>query len=142
MAGFKMRNFLASWDYLEVCHPWGVNVFTPLMGRFGVSPTMCEELDSRLFLDLVARVHLDIRRIRVESRHTPTVFWVHVVLCYPFAVVSFQRQPNAPMERSVSVLATPCSLVACILAFYHWELGRKVYGGCGRARVCLKRDRT
>ena len=50
-----MRNFLASWDYLEVCHPWGVNVFAPLMGRFGVSPTMCEELDNRLFLDLVSR---------------------------------------------------------------------------------------
>jgi hypothetical protein len=140
MAVFQMLNFLGAWDFLELCHPWGVNVFATIMDKFGIPPNVYEEVDSRLFLDLIPQVLSSTRRIRVEGRHTPTLFWVHVVLCYPFAVVSFQRQPNAPMERAVSIMATPGSLVACILAFYRWELGKNVHG-CGRVRVHLKRDR-
>jgi hypothetical protein len=131
-----ISSFFAQWDAFELRHPWGVTVLSPLLSEFGVAPAIREEVDSRLFLDLVSQIHPSIRRIRVESRHASSQFWLHVVLCYPFVIVSFQRNPNARMERSVAVTATPCSLMACILAFHRWSLGLR-RSACGRGMLLV-----
>ena len=134
-----MQIFFAKWEYLERSHPWGVNVFGPLLCEFDIPLSIREELDSRLFLDLVNQVRPNIHRIRVEGRHSESQFWLYVVLCYPFAIIGFQRNPNAQMERSMVVTATPCSLMACILAFHRWSVGLQY--GCVRHEVGVNRCR-
>lgn len=118
-----MQSFFTKWEHLERSNPWGVNVYGPLLSEFNIPLAIREELDSRLFLDLVNQVRPNIRRIRVEGRHSESQFWLHVVLCYPFAVIGFQRNPNALVERSMLVTATPRALMACILAFHRWSVG-------------------
>ncbi len=133
-----LDQFFSEWDAVESMHPWGVQFFTPLFRVFNVPPGLCEEVDDRLFLDLMIQVHPNIRRIKVEGRHSQALFWVHVELRCPFAVVSFQRLPNTPMERSLVVAATPGLLVACILAFHHWVVSSKAY--C--RRICWGQSRS
>ena len=136
-----MSSFFAEWDLFEAMQPWGVNALSPFLNEFGVVSAIGREIDDTLFIDLVSQVHPNIRRIRVERRHaTASHFWVHVVLCPPFAIVSFQRSPNARMERSVAVAATPGSLMACVLAFHRWFLSLR-RSACGVARFAEKRCR-
>jgi hypothetical protein len=135
-----MGSFFTEWDLLELQFPWGVNVLGPFLSRFGVNPHFCDEIDSRIFLDLATRVQPAIRRIRVESRYTPSQFWIRVMLCGAYMLVSFQRRPNAPVERSMAVAATPCLLMACIVAFHGWELGSR--GGACWQRTAVGRERT
>jgi hypothetical protein len=132
-----MDTFFADWDLLERINPWGVQFLGPFFSVNGVSLAACEEVDARLFIDLMDPVFPDIRRIKVEGRFTGHVFWVHILLRYPFAIVSFQRLPNAPFERSLPVVATPRSVVACILAFNRWMLGSGVGRRCFSRRNLL-----
>ena len=120
-----MDTFFMEWDWLERVHPWGVEILGPFFASYGVSSSACDEVDARLELDLMMSMYADIRRIRVEGRFSGHVFWVHVFLRHPFAIVSFQRFPDAPFERSLPVVATPSSIVACILAFHRWVSGSK-----------------
>jgi hypothetical protein len=102
----------------------------PLFASYGVSSSACAEVDTRLHMDLVSALYADIRRIRVEGRFSGHVFWVHVFLRHPFAIVGLQRFPGAPFERSLPVVATPSSIVACILAFHRWVSGTKARVRC------------
>lgn len=130
----SVEQFFYEWDIIEQMHPWGVPFFTPLFQGFGVASSLCQEVDSRLFLDLMIQVHPSVRLIRVEGRFSSVLFWVHVEMRLPFALVSFQRQPLAPLERSVFVVASPSLIVACILGFHQWRLGssRGCLGRCRR----------
>jgi hypothetical protein len=127
-----LNAFFSEWDAVEGMFPWGVEVLSPFLSGFGVAPSLCEEVDTRLLLDLMTQIRPNIRRIKVEGRHSQTLFWVHVVLRCPFVVVSYQRHPNAPIERSMSVLGTPNLIIACILALHRWVLVSKATGvyGC------------
>jgi hypothetical protein len=69
-------SFFTEWDLLELRYPWGVNVLGPFLDGFGVNQHFCDEIDSRMFLDLATSVQPAIRRIRVESRYTPSQFWI------------------------------------------------------------------
>ena len=132
-----MDTFFMEWDWLERVHPWGVEMLGPLFASYGVSSSACAEVDARLHMDLVSALFADIRRIRVEGRYSGHVFWVHILLRYPFAIVSFQRFPDAPFERSLPVVATPRSVVACILAFHRWVVGSNVGMRCFSRRIFL-----
>ena len=134
-----LDRFFSEWDDVERIHPWGVLCFTPLFSGFDVPLSLCAEVDDRLFLDLMNQVHPNIHRIKVEGRYSEALFWVYVELRYQSSVivVSVQRHPNAPMERSLVVEAVPGSLVACILAFHRWM----IRGDPGRGAVCRWKNR-
>ena len=129
-----INRFFAEWGDVERNHPWGVQRFTPLFSRFNVPLRLCVEIDDMIFLDLMNpnNNNNNIHRIKVEGRYSGAEFWVyveelpHLYYYYPSAmimmIVSIQRHPNAPMERSLLVEAVPRSLVACILAFYRWMM--------------------
>ena len=121
-----MDAFFAEWAWLERANPWGVKFLGPFFLVNGVSSAACDEVDARLYMDLMHPVFADTRRIRVEGRCSGHVFWVHVYLRLPFAIVSLQRLPDALFERSLSVLASPSTVVACILAFHRWMVGSRL----------------
>ena len=130
-----MDTFFAEWDWLERVNPWGVEFLRPFLSMNGVSSAVCDEVDARLYMDLMHPVFADIRRIKVEGRFSGHVFWVHVLLRPPFAIVSFQRLPDAPFERSLSVVASPRTVVACILAFHRWMAGSRVRCSFGATMI-------
>lgn len=127
--------FFYEWDAVEAMFPWGVEVLSPLLRSFGVAPSLCEEVDGRLLIDLVKQVHPNIRRLKVEGRHSQALFWVSVVFVSPFVVVYFQRLPNAPIERSLCVLGTPNLIIACILELHRWVLRSGAVGECRRGHL-------
>lgn len=127
-----MMDFFDEWDHQELAHPWGINVFRPFLSEFGVTPMVCEEIDSRLYLDLANAVFPGVRRIQVEGRHSGVSFWLHVTMHPESLVVGFQHTPDAPMARTVTIEATPCALMNCIVVFHRWALLRRLdVGGCG-----------
>lgn len=117
---WDMDTFFIEWHWLERLNPWGVNTLTPFLSVHGVPLRLCNEIDSLLYVDLVTPVYSDVRRIKVEGKCNEEIFWVHVVLRMPFAVISLQRLPSSPFIRSVLVLATPSLVIASILAFHRW----------------------
>jgi hypothetical protein len=119
-----MESFFNEWDQLERMHPWGVNFLGPFLSGFGVPRALCNEVDDRLFIDLVTQVHPNVYRIKVEGVFSSAFFWLHIEIHLPFAVISFQRLPNMPFERSVCVQAVPGAVIACVLAFHRWSIGR------------------
>jgi hypothetical protein len=128
----RMDAFFAEWDWLERLNPWGVVYLSLFFSVNGVPEHMCEEVDDRLFLDLMIPVHQGSRRIKVEGRYSGCVFWVHILLYQTFATVSFQRTPSMPYLRTVSIVATPAAIVASILAFHRWDTGSRM--GCRRSK--------
>ena len=125
-----MDVFFVEWDWLERLNPWGVMSLSLFFSANGVPEYMCEEVDSRLFLDVMIPVHWGSWRIKVEGRYSGCVFWVHILLHQTFATVCFQRTPNMPYLRTISIVATPASIVACILAFHRWDTSLRSIGGC------------
>jgi hypothetical protein len=127
----NLRYFFAVWDTVEQMHPWGVERLRPLLADFGVPAAMCDEIDSRLYLDLMISHRPDVQRIRVEGRHTGVVFWVQVDEAPddPAArvVIAFQRTPSEPFGCRVLVGARPRALMACLVGYHRvMLLGRRV----------------
>ena len=116
-----MDVFFNEWDRLERLYPMGVQSLSPFFSGYGIPIHMCVEVDSRLYIDLMITRNQDSRRIRVDGRHSRCLFWVHIVLCQSFATIGFQRNPGTPYLRIVSLVATPTSIVAAILAFHRWD---------------------
>jgi len=111
-----LRAFFDEWDDLESANPFGVMRFQPLFVRYGVSEVMAADVDEFLFLDLMSRRHINIRRIKVQARLTDEIFWVYLDL--RTSVLSFQATPMAPMTYSVTIDADPVWLVRFIMAYY------------------------
>ena len=116
-----MDVFFNEWDRLERSYPWGVQYLSPFFSGYGIPMHMCEEVDNRLYIDLMLTRIQDSRRIMVEGRHSDCMFWVHIVLYQSIATIGFQRNPSTPYLRIVTLVATPTSIVASILAFHRWD---------------------
>ena len=116
-----MDVFFNEWDRLERSYPWGVQYLSPFFSGYGIPMHMCEEVDNRLYIDLMLTRIQDSRRIKVEGRHSDCMFWVHIVLYQSIATIGFQRNPSTPYLRIVTLVATPTSIVASILAFHRWD---------------------
>jgi hypothetical protein len=137
-----MRHFFAVWDTVEQMHPWGIERMQPLLADFGVSAALCEEIDSRLYVDLMIARQPDVQRIRVEGRRTGVVFWVQVEgvgesgASDARITVSFQRSPASAFDCIASVAARPAALMACLAAHHRVVLLAAGRGGgglrCGR----------
>jgi hypothetical protein len=130
-----MRHFFAVWDTVEQMHPWGIERMQPLLADFGVSAALCEEIDSRLYVDLMIARQPDVQRIRVEGRRTGVVFWVQVEGVGESGAlrVSFQRSPARAFDCIASVAARPAALMACLAAHH-----RVVLVAMGRFQCKLK----
>ena len=108
--------FFDAWDDLEAEHPFGVMYFRELFTRFGVSETMAGDVDEFLFLDLMSRRMVSIRRIKVQARITNEVFWVYLDL--RASTLSIQSTPAAPFTYSTTSVHEPDWLVRLILTYY------------------------
>jgi hypothetical protein len=137
----SLDTFFFEWYIFESGYPLGAQCLRPFLMRYGVNPDQCEEVDRTLFLDIMTPVRENIKLIMVEGRHTQVLFWVHVFLCSPMAIISIQRLPNTPFDRSVSVAATPSSIISCILALYRWVVRSEVPGPCWGDRMLVKSGR-
>ena len=130
-----MDTFFAEWAWLERANPWGVEFLGPFLSVHGVPLAVCSQVDARLYMELMHPVFAHTRRICVEGRFSGHVFWVHIYLRLPFAIVSFQRFPDALFERSLAVLASPRTVVACILAFHRWVAGSRARCSSGATMI-------
>ena len=132
-----LRHFFAVWDVVEQMHPWGVEHLQPFLSTFDVPASMCEDVDSRLFFDLMITRSSEIQRMRIEGRHTGVVFWAQVDgMDCEHAVrvnVSFQTAPAAPFGCVISVEARPRALIACMVGYHRMMLLKR--RRCGRL-VC------
>jgi len=137
-----LRHFFAVWDVVEQMHPWGVERLEPFLATFDVPAAMCEDIDSRLFFDLMIARQSGVQRLRVEGRHTGVVFWAQVDgVDDEHAVrvnVSFQAMPAAPFGLVVSVEARARALMACFVGYHRMMLMRR--GGYMGSRGCRKRN--
>ena len=138
----RLRHFFAVWDTVEQMHPWGIERMQPLLADFGVSAALCEEIDSRLYVDLMIARYPDLQRIHVEGRHSGVVFWVQVEgigtsdAQAARVAVSFQRNPACAFDCVVSVAATPAALIACLAAHHRAVLAAR---GRGEQRCSWRR---
>jgi hypothetical protein len=130
----QLRSFFIVWGGVERMNPWGVERLSGTFLDFGVPTAMCEEVDTRLYLDLRNARCTDTERIRVEGRHTGVVFWVQVdgidgEAGAGWVTVSFQRTPLAAdaFDLVISVEARPRAVVAALLG-YHRAVLRMVKG--------------
>jgi hypothetical protein len=104
---------------------------------------MCEEIDSRLFFDLMISLRPETQqRLKIEGRHTGVVYWAKIDYGIGGqALVSFQTTPSARFHFSISVDASPRAVVGVVVGYHRVLLagvGRKCRGGgkvCGRRRV-------
>ncbi len=130
----QLRSFFVVWGGVERMNPWGVERLSGTFLDFGVPAAVCEEVDSRLYLDLMNARGTDTERIRVEGRCTGAVFWVQVdgidgETGAGWVTVSFQRTPADAFECVLSVAASPRALVAALVG-YHRTVIRSVKGRC------------
>ncbi len=114
-------------------NPWGVERLGGTFSRFGVPAAMCEEVDSRLYLDLMNTRSTDTQRIRVEGRHTGVVFWVQVDgidgdVGAGWVTVSFQRTPADAFDLVISVEVRPRALVAALVGYHRAMLMKGMVG--------------
>jgi hypothetical protein len=124
-------------------HPWGVECLRPFLSGFDIPDTMCEEIDSRLFFDLMISLRPETQqRLKIEGRHTGVVYWAKIDYGIGGqALVSFQTTPSARFHFSISVDASPRAVVGVVVGYHRVLLagvGRKCRGGgkvCGRRRV-------
>ena len=122
-------------------NPWGVERLTPFLSSFDVSDAICDEIDTRLFLDLMISRQHGVQRIRVEGRFTGVVFWaqlagldVESVESLARVKVAFQRTPISPFECGVYVSASPKAVVASLVGYHRMVLMAR----CKRVgRYCL-----
>ena len=135
-----LRHLFAVWSVVEQMHPWGVERLEPFLSTFGVTAEMCSEIDERLLFDVMISPQPDVRRVRVEGRHSRVVFWAKISgLNDEHAArvnVSFQSTPSDPFRFAVSVEARPRALVACFLGYHRMMLlgrRRRSAGRCGVA---------
>ena len=135
-----VEQFFIEWDAVERVHPWGVVALSPFLSGFGISSDVCEEVDGLIFVDLMIQRQIDVRHLKVEGRgSSATVFWVVVELRYPnLAIVSFQLNPVASLQRSMVVAASPGLIVACIVALYRWAIGSS--SSCNKNSVRCRRS--
>jgi hypothetical protein len=146
-----LRYFFSTWDFIEQMHPWGVEQLKPFLSSFKVSNAICDEIDTRLFVDLMIPRQSDVQRIRVEGRVTGVVFWAQLagldvdseIGSSARVVVRFQRTPVSQFECEVSVAATPMAVVASLVGYHRIVLlskVKKVRRCCGEKRI-VKADR-
>jgi len=129
-----LRHFFAVWDVVEQMYPLGVDRLEPFLSTFDIPAAMCDEIDSRLFFDLVVARQSGVQRMRVEGRHTGVLFWARVSgLDDEHAVrvnVSFQASPAVPFRVVVSVEARPRALMACFVGYHRMMLMGRRGRGC------------
>ena len=109
-------------------YPWGVERLTPFLSEYEVSNAICDEIDTRLFLDLMVPRQHGVQRIRVEGRFTGVVFWAQLAgldidmdddgSLARVVIVTFQRTPISPFECGVSVSASPNAVVASLVGYH------------------------
>jgi hypothetical protein len=137
----SLHYFFSVWDCVEQTHPWGVECLQPFMSGFDIPEAMCEEIDSRLFFDLMISLRPETQqRLKIEGRHTGVVYWAKIDYGVGAqAVVSFQTSPAAPFHFSTSVDASPRAVVGVLVGYHRVLLvgvGRICRGGwmVGRRR--------
>jgi hypothetical protein len=111
-----MRAFFDAWDDLEAANPFGVMYFRPLLLQHGVSEAMAGDVDEFLYMDLMTRRMVHIRRIKVQARITEELFWVYLDL--RTSTLSFQSMPSAPFTYSTTIVPEPAWLMRLIMAYY------------------------
>lgn len=114
----EMSAFVCAWDALESAHPFGVDHFTPLFLDYGVSVELCEYVDRYLYLDMMIPRHVDVRRLKMERRHSSSVSWVYLEILSPTSLaVAFQATPIAPFDFVVRIEATPRALIETLVLY-------------------------
>lgn len=123
----SLHSFFSAWHELELRYPFGVMRLAPLFAAFGVSDSLCQEIDRDVFLDLMDPSRPNVNLIRVEGRRTSRVTWVCIEpLEYSVVRISLQRSPFATMLCSMEITATPAMLVETLMLFHRWP----PCGGC------------
>ena len=128
-----VEDFFDAWDALETMFPFGVQTFGPLFADFGVPITLCNEVDDLLFLDLIPQRSENVRRIKVEGRHSRRSFWVYVEMLRASRalLMSFQNSPNSPLRFTVCIVASPYAVVDALASFHQRLISS---GVCWRRR--------